>query len=469
MKQKKSRRARVLAFGLAIAGLTGTYISAGPTAANADPLTYWIASGCVGAVADTSNPSAYNYFAMSELSYLPGHECRVVITDEDSGIQVADVSMRGKPTVVFLPDAGTYHFEFRDVTWENLFEGTFTLPEAAAPDTDAFTTGTNCRIGDSRRNLMIPGNNGDKPLDTTWTFLQPSPTCDYNPGADLSVATRALVAVQSDTPATLTATVSSQPHPDAVDYSIEVSNPSLIPYAFSVNEAGGAVPITCPDAVIAPGATITCPGHYAFTPADDQARSVKHQFTVAGVDVGIPGRVGETGQSATASTAPVVTAITPPPALTGQAVRATVGATYEYQYAVTGGGNVTLKAGTLPPGLTLTPGGKLVGTPSAAGTFAFTLITSNSRGSQDLNQSIVVAAAAVNPPTPTPTPTPTPGAIASPDASPAPVGSIDAGGNDTLAATGTDPTRPLLITGALLAAGLALLILARRVRTARRP
>src|SRR5581483_6689596 len=57
-----------------------------------------------------------------------------------------------------------------------------------------------------------------------------------------------------------------------------------------------------------------------------------------------------------------------------------VGATYSYPFGASGFPAPTFavaQGDTLPPGLTLAPSGVLSGTPTATGTFAFTILASN--------------------------------------------------------------------------------------------
>jgi hypothetical protein len=83
--------------------------------------------------------------------------------------------------------------------------------------------------------------------------------------------------------------------------------------------------------------------------------------------------------------------ITGPDSLTA----ATVGTAFTTNFTARGGGvTFSVSTGTLPGGLTLTQGGLYSGTPTAAGTFTFTIMASNSRGSDTRQYSQVVNAAA---------------------------------------------------------------------------
>ena len=69
----------------------------------------------------------------------------------------------------------------------------------------------------------------------------------------------------------------------------------------------------------------------------------------------------------------------------------------------------TVDSGTLPPGLSLSSGGAITGTPTAAGTFNFTLKVVDSTGlTATQAQTITIAPGCAPPPTTPTTPTPTP-------------------------------------------------------------
>ena len=83
------------------------------------------------------------------------------------------------------------------------------------------------------------------------------------------------------------------------------------------------------------------------------------------------------------------------------------GSTAPYSYAVTNG--------ALPPGLTLTPGGVLSGTPTTAGSYTFTVTATDSTGNTGSRQYTLVVAI----PNATPAPAPTRAPIGSPNVVPA--------------------------------------------------
>lgn len=100
------------------------------------------------------------------------------------------------------------------------------------------------------------------------------------------------------------------------------------------------------------------------------------------------------------STAPTFTAETPP--TTG-----TVGTAYS-SYTFTASGTTpiafTKVTGDLPPGLTLSTGGVLSGTPTTAGSYTFTVQAANGTTPNATTSSITIVISAAPSPTPTPTP-----------------------------------------------------------------
>jgi len=82
------------------------------------------------------------------------------------------------------------------------------------------------------------------------------------------------------------------------------------------------------------------------------------------------------------------------PEITGDAPSGAVDEAYSYSYTVTGGTGVkrvTLRSGTLPPGLTLSQAGVLSGTPTAGGSYSFSIRATDENGLfDDLSDSIPV-------------------------------------------------------------------------------
>ncbi|OLR92038.1 hypothetical protein BJP25_24500 [Actinokineospora bangkokensis] len=84
-----------------------------------------------------------------------------------------------------------------------------------------------------------------------------------------------------------------------------------------------------------------------------------------------------------------------PVGLSGTLPGGTTGVAYSATVAHTGGEPValTVSAGSLPPGLSMTTGGVVTGTPTTAGSFAFTVTASNAVSSTSRGYTIVVAQA----------------------------------------------------------------------------
>ena len=114
-------------------------------------------------------------------------------------------------------------------------------------------------------------------------------------------------------------------------------------------------------------------GQVASLYAPDRFRTSDHDPVVAGFDVGVP--AGFTGSPAMSLTTGTPYTVTFTPSGTGTAV-------------------FSVPSGTLPTGLTLSGGGTLAGTPTADGTYPFTVRALNAYGSQDRTFTITVGTAA---------------------------------------------------------------------------
>ncbi|MCC8908537.1 ice-binding family protein [Curtobacterium sp. GD1] len=161
-----------------------------------------------------------------------------------------------------------------------------------------------------------------------------------------------------------------------------------------------------------------------------------------------------------------------PTITSGTPTAATAGTPYSFPVTATGTPAPTYSdGGTLPPGLTINPTtGVISGTPTTPGTTTVTITADNGTAPADTETYVLTVRAPAVVPTPTPTPSaPTSSAPAVPVAA----GSGSGGSGNSpaeLAFTGSDPTVPLTIAGALLVAGSALLVLrSRTLRARRRP
>jgi len=159
------------------------------------------------------------------------------------------------------------------------------------------------------------------------------------------------------------------------------------------------------------------------------------------------------------TTAPTITSGTPAPA--------TAGSPYTTTVTATGSPTPTYTATGLPAGLTINgTTGVISGTPTAPGDSTVTITASNGTAPDDTQTVVLTVRPSV---AATPSPTATPSVPTTPSAVAAPVSSGGTGGDTPtgeLAFTGSDPTVPLGIAGALLAAGSALTVVARRHRRA---
>ena len=142
--------------------------------------------------------------------------------------------------------------------------------------------------------------------------------------------------------------------------------------------------------------------------------------------------------TAPASIAPSITTATLP--------GGTEGAAYSATLAATGSSPITwsVSNGSLPSGLTFSPAGVILGTPTTAGSSSFTVTATNVAGSDAKAFSITVAT--VTPPTP-PTPTVTPPNM--PGNTSLPSGSAGSAYNESLFATGSLPMTWTLVSGNL--------------------
>ncbi len=144
-------------------------------------------------------------------------------------------------------------------------------------------------------------------------------------------------------------------------------------YSATLSASGGVTPVTWSETgALPPGLSLSTSGTLAGTPAT----AGTYSFTVTAVDSSGPALTTSLPVSVVVTDSPVIVSTAPPPAGT---------LTYPYTgygSAVASGGSppftwkVTL--GAVPPGLTLGADGSLTGTPTAAGSFGFTVTATDS-------------------------------------------------------------------------------------------
>ena len=152
------------------------------------------------------------------------------------------------------------------------------------------------------------------------------------------------------------------------------------PYAFAVS--GGALP---------PGISLATNGALSGTP------TASGTFTVTISATDARGCTGSREYTIVVSPAPCPTITLSPPSLPG----GTVGAAYNQTITASGGSGpykFTVVGGTLPAGLTLSSAGALTGTPTAAGTFNFTIGATDANGCAGSAAYAVAVSPAVCPP-----------------------------------------------------------------------
>jgi hypothetical protein len=163
----------------------------------------------------------------------------------------------------------------------------------------------------------------------------------------------------------------------------------------------------------------------------------------------------------TAGTPPVTT--TGPAIVSGSPTSPTVGTPYHFTVVATGtpAPTYSITSGHLPAGLQLNPtSGAITGTPTGAGTAAFTVTATNGIApAVSAEYSVTVAAAAVVPSSPAQTP-----AAVSPTSTLTPLAANGGTPTTELAFTGSNPEAPLTAAALLLSAGLTLVWIGRRRR-----
>ena len=219
--------------------------------------------------------------------------------------------------------------------------------------------------------------NGDKIIFTGTTVnngFNAGVTIYIGPGFSGSKG-QILIRVTSGTPAF---TASTPPTSGTV-------GTAYVGYTFA---ASGTAPITFARASgsLPPGLTLASNGSLSGTPS----AAGSYTFTVSATNT--VGTVTTSSVTISVSEGPAFTASTPP-------TSGTVGTAYVgYTFAASGTAPITFAraSGSLPPGLTLASNGSLSGTPSAAGSYTFTVSATNTVGTVTTSSITIVFSDSTN-------------------------------------------------------------------------
>ncbi|QIK61952.1 hypothetical protein G7068_01065 [Leucobacter viscericola] len=215
-----------------------------------------------------------------------------------------------------------------------------------------------------------------------------------------------------------------------------VGVPSAVPTVTILD--GSVAPLT-----VGNGAGSVAGGAVTWSVAGDGTLVWSQKVTVGPSTSNFSGTVPYTATEAAAA-----------PLLSGSPTAGVVGSDYSYSFDVSGPPmpTVSVTAGALPDGLTLSTDGVLSGTPTAPGTYTFTLTASNGTAPDAVLEVKLVITAAADPADTPKAPVTQEAPVVKPGSAP-----------QTLAVTGADPVFGWLASGALgLLAGGAMLFIARR-------
>jgi len=152
-------------------------------------------------------------------------------------------------------------------------------------------------------------------------------------------------------------------------------------YASSYTVTGAPAPtVTVLSGTLPTGLTLSASGNLTGTPTAAGTST----FTVQAASSAGTAQLTDSITVAAAAVAPSVS---------GVAAAGIVGAAYDYAYTVSGtpSPTVTLRSGTLPPGLALDGTGRLSGTPTAAGAYAFTVQATSPAGTATASSTVTVS------------------------------------------------------------------------------
>ena len=217
-------------------------------------------------------------------------------------------------------------------------------------------------------------------LDPASGLLSGTPTSTQTVTSSFTVSASNGVGSPATSP-TLSITV-SPPQPPAFTAD-SPTTPATVgkPYAYTFTGSGNPAPaFSLASGSLPPGLMLASSGTLSGTPT----AAGTYTFTVAAANGA--GTVSSPSLSILVNTAPVFTADSPP--------GGTVGVAYSYTFAA--GGNpaptFSVSSGSLPPGLSLNgSSGVLSGTPTAAGSYTFTVSASNGIGNPAVTPPITLA------------------------------------------------------------------------------
>ncbi|QHC66816.1 hypothetical protein GSU68_09730 [Rathayibacter sp. VKM Ac-2759] len=253
------------------------------------------------------------------------------------------------PTTASVGTGSSYSFAARDsaATFE---VSSGTLPDGLALSSAGVLSGTPTTAGESvftvaARNPFGTTDGASHTITVEASATPPTVTGAPGPGT-------------VDTPYDFTYTVTGSPTPDVSVLS------GRLPAGLSLDSAGRLT------------GTPTAAGTSTFTVRAENAS-------------------GTADATSTVTIAPAPAA----PVLSGSAGDGIVGSAYDFGYTVTGTPTptVSVSSGTVPPGLTLDPAGRLAGTPTTAGTFVFTLEAVSAAGAAQVTDSVTIASADIAP------------------------------------------------------------------------
>lgn len=264
------------------------------------------------------------------------------------------------------------------------FEITSTAPTITSANSTNFAAGLFC-------NFTVTGAGLPSPTFSAtglpaWASLDPvtgvlSGTPPDTSGSPFTITLTATNAAGSSTPQTFTLNVLAPTAPAISNGPPPATVPVNTPYSFTYQASGvPASTFSVTSGSLPPGITLLPTGLLSGTPA------------VAGV---YSGRVSATNGVGSAATQNFTITVQQAPIITNGPAPAlvTIGTSYSFSYHATGPPTPTFSvtAGALPPGITLSSGGLLSGTPTVNGTYTFTMTASNGVGSPaNLNLTITV-------------------------------------------------------------------------------